>query len=128
MGVRGLVGMWFLVAAGNLLGAWLLDVGTAFFLWSLAASLLWGPTRRLLHLGNRSRVIAALFVVGVLLLFVLRIRNVITNVPPLPHGPPPPMWWLAIPPFVAALAIASAARTTALRREDPDALNSSDDR
>ncbi len=122
MGVRGLVGMWFLLAAGNLLGAWLLDVGTAFFLWSLAASLLWGPTRRLLHLGNRSRVIAALFVVGVLLLFVLRIRNVITNVPPLPHGPAPPMWWLAIPPFVAALAIASAARTTALRREDPDAL------
>src|SRR5207244_13034240 len=63
LSVRGLVGIWFLLAAGNVLGAWLLDVGTSFLLWSLAASLLWTPTRRLLHLGTRSRLLAALFVV-----------------------------------------------------------------
>jgi len=121
LSVRGLVGIWFLLAAANVLGAWLLDIGTSFLLWSLAASLLWTPTRRLLHLGTRSRLLAALFVVGVLFFFVLTIRHVMINVPPLPHGPAPPMWWLVIPPLVAALAVAGAARAAGLRREDPDA-------
>jgi len=121
LSVRGLVGIWFLLAAANVLGAWLLDIGTSFLLWSLAASLLWTPTRRLLHLGTRSRLLAALFVVGVLFFFVLTIRHVMINVPPLPHGPAPPMWWLVIPPLVAALAVAGAARGAGLRREHPDA-------
>ena len=122
MSVRGLLGIWFLLAAGNVLGAWLLDVGTAFLLWSLAASLLWGPTRRLLHLGTMSRLLAALFVVGVFFFFVLRIRHVMINAPPLTRGPASPMWWLVIPPFVAALAVAGAARAAGLRRrEHPDA-------
>ncbi len=128
MSVRGLVGIWFLLAAGNVLGAWLFDVGTSFLLWSLAASLLWTPTRRLLHLGTRSRLLAALFVVGVLFFFVLTIRHVMTNVPPLPNGPAPPMWWLVIPPLVAALAVAGAARATRLGREHLDALNGPSDR
>jgi len=121
MSVRGLVGIWFLLAGGNVLGAWLLDVGTSFLLWSLAASLLWTPTRRLLHLGTRSRLLAAVFVVGVFFFFVLTIRHVMIDVPPLPDGPAPPMWWLVIPPLVAALAVAGAARAAGLRREHPEA-------
>ena len=121
MSVRTLVGLWFLLAIGNVLGAGLLDAGTAFLLWSVAASFLWGPTRRLLDLGTWSRVVAVVFVAGVVLIFILMIRRVVISVPPLPQRPVTSRWWLAIPPFVAALAIAGSGRRAAQSKGHSDA-------
>jgi hypothetical protein len=111
MSVRTLVALWFLLAIGNVLGVWLLDAGTAFLAWNVAAIILWGPTRRILRLGKWSRVVGAAFVAGILLLFVIMINQLIVSVPSrLPQGPVSTPWWMSVPPVVAALAVASVSR------------------
>ena len=120
MSVRAVVALWFLLTIGNVLTAWLLEAGTAFLAWNVAAILLWGPTRRILHLGKWSRVFAALFMAGVLLLFIIMINQLVVSVPSrLPQGPGTTPWWMSIPPFVAALAVAGVARKPA--RSQPHA-------
>lgn len=122
---RALVGSWFLLAGANLLAGWLLDPATAFFFWSLAASFLWNFTRRHFQFGAWSRILSAIFVFGVLVLFLVTINAAMNDA--VVHGLSSPgrprvrSWWLAIVPFVPALAVAYAGRKLDPSRRNPGA-------